>query len=397
MKIAVIGAGASGILAALNISDKHEVYLLDGNKEVGKKILVTGNGKCNFWNENINIACYNTDNKDKLEKILEFKGYVYDYLNEKLGIYPKIKNGYYYPYSSSAASIREIFDRAIQNKSNVTFLSGFKVTNIKDKIDHYTLVGDHKSLDVDKVIIATGSYAAPKTGSDGTIFECLSKLGIKINKISPSLVPLIAKNDILKEWNGIRCDVALSLYEDDKLKKCEKGEIQLTDYGISGIVTFNVSSICSKGLSNDKKEEVKINFMPEVKNLDKFITDRAGGKTLEEIFESIFNYKLLFALLKASKLDKNAKWDNLSQEEKNTLIKNIKEFTLKIIDTEGFDRAQVATGGISLDEINSNFKIGSTNIYAIGEALDVDGDCGGYNLAFAFISGYLCGRNIDND
>lgn len=398
MKIAIIGAGASGMMAALQIDKKNKVFLIDGNEYMGKKILSTGNGKCNYWNESIGIDKYNTDSTKDLERIIEKKEEVYKYLEDELKIYPKIKDGYYYPYSKTAASIREIFERKVLEKENIEFINNFKVINIKEIDGKYRLIGSHKTLEVDKIIIATGSYAAPKTGSDGSIFEILSKMGININKMTPALVPLIGKDLILKEWNGVRTDVKLSLIDNNEVVKEENGEIQLTDYGISGIVTFNISSLASKMINEEKECYVLIDFIPEINNLKDFIDKRSNNSTLESIFESIFNYKLSFALIKSSYLERDDIWEELDDSEKNKLIENIKSYKLKIIDTEGFDRAQVARGGIPLKELDENFKSKFNNdLYIIGEATDVDGICGGFNLSYAFISGYIAGKGISND
>ena len=186
-KVVIIGAGASGIIAALKASEKNEVILLESSDKCGKKILLTGNGKCNYWNNNININKYQTDDINKLEDILKNKDDVLNYLYN-LGIYPKIKNDLYYPYSNQASSIEQIFLNEL-NKRNITIKTNYKVKEIIKK-EKFIIKSDIEEITSDKLIIATGSKALNKT--DDTMFNILKKLNHKINPILPSLVPLKA-------------------------------------------------------------------------------------------------------------------------------------------------------------------------------------------------------------
>lgn len=394
-KVVVIGAGASGIIAALRASNNNEVILIDGNSQCGKKLLITGNGKCNFWNEDINIKNYFTDDINKLAKVLEKDSEVLNYLYS-LGIYPKIKNGYYYPLSGLAASIREIFSKEIE-KRNIKTMYNTKVLNVIKNIDKFIIETINEKVICDKVIIATGSSAFPKTGSDGFGYDLAKSFGHNINPVLPSLTSL-KTNEIVKEWAGVRTDAKISLYVNDKLIKEENGEIQLIEDGISGICTFNISGLVAKSLYNKKKVFVKINFVPEIANFYKFFDNRnkeLPNRTIEELLESILNYKLTNVILKKTKVKKGSYWNNLNEEEKQTLINNINNFELNISNTNSFNQAQVCTGGIPLNEVNENMEsIFIKNLYFTGELLDVDGKCGGFNLAFAFITGYIAGDNI---
>lgn len=397
-RVAVIGAGPSGMVAALQASKNHEVFLLETNDKVGKKILVTGNGKCNFWNKEINIKKYNCDNSDKLNKILENKEEVFNYLTNELGIFYKEKNGYYYPYSNQASSIREIFEKQlIKNKINIKY--NFKVKSILKINNEYKISSElNEEITCDKIILATGSKAAPKTGSDGSGYTLLKQLGYDINNVNPSLVPLKINDFCTKDWAGVRTDVNIKLYKDNTYIAEESGEIQLTEYGISGIVTLNLSGKISRLLSKSSDVFLSIDFLPEIDDLYNFFNIRSHNlpnTTIEEFLESIFNYKLMFVLLKKANINKTTNWNNLTKEEKEILINTIKKFKIKVVDTENFEKCQVCTGGLSLNNITNNFNLlNNPSIYVIGEILDVDGICGGYNLAFAFISGYIAGRDI---
>ena len=382
-RIIIVGAGASGMLAAIHAKTKdNQVILIERNTNCGKKILITGNGKCNYLNDDFNICHYRSDNLEFLENIIteenkkllisEFK---------KIGIEPKIKNGYYYPMSNTSISIQNALLLTLKEKG-IEVITNTTITDIK-KINNKFILND--KFTCDKLIIAAGSSACPKCGTDGTIYNVLKPLGLKIKKPLPALVQLKSEGKFLKEWAGIRCDCELSLYENDKLIKKSIGEVQLTDYGISGICTFQLSSDCIRGLEYGKKEVIKINFLPDIKDFDTFYQNRIKllkGRNDIELFEGLINYKLLYVLFKHNKNVKEA----------------LTNFSLEITGYNGFDKAQVASGGIKLTEINDNFECKNIkDLYIIGETLDVDGDCGGYNLAFAFLSGIIAGDSVKND
>ena len=400
-KIAIIGAGASGIISALKASEKNKVVLIDGNDKCGKKILLTGNGRCNYWNSDISLEQYETDSKSALQEILseENKSETLNFL-DGLGIYPKIKNGYYYPFSNQAASVREILDKEIKKK-NIEVRYGNKVKEVSKENDIFVVIlENNEKIYADKVVIATGSKAYPKTGSDGFGYEVADSFGHNINMVVPALTQLKSNDKFLKDWENVRCDAKVSLIVDGEKIKEDTGEIQLTANGISGICVFNISGLASKNISFGKKVEVQINFLPHLENdFYSWFDDRAQkmkDRTIEEILESIFNYKLMFVLLKQANISKDKKWNELTEASKKALCDKIEKFRLTIIDTESFDKAQVCTGGVPLAEINPitfESKI-VPNLYFIGEILDVDGKCGGFNLAFAWISGYLAGRGV---
>lgn len=395
-KVVVIGAGASGIIAALKASLNNGVILIDGNDKCGKKLLVTGNGRCNYWNEEIKSDNYFASDIKKLENILEKKEEVLNYLYS-IGIYPKIKNGYYYPASNLAASIREIFDNELK-RNNIKTLYNTKVFSVEKINNKYLVKTNNEIIEADKVIVATGSKAYPKTGSNGFGYEVAKCFGHIINPVLPALVAINSNEKFLKEWSGVRCDVKLNLYINNKQVKEEFGEIQLTESGLSGICTFNLSGLVSKALYNNKNVIVKINFVPYIYNFKEFFEERdknIPNRTIEELLESILNYKLTSVILKKSNIKSDSYWKNLTENEKKNLINNIESFEIEITSTNSFDKAQVCAGGISLNEISSKMEsIYSDGLYFIGELLDVDGKCGGFNLAFAFITGYIAGSSV---
>ena len=395
MKVVVIGAGASGIIASLVASKSNEVILVEANNKIGKKLLLTGNGKCNYWNSDIDVNNYNTDSVNNLSKILEKKLEVLSFL-DVCGIYPKIKNGYYYPNSSQAATIVEIFNRELV-KNNVNVVYNCKVTDIEHIDDTFVVHSNLDDIVCDKVIISAGSCAYPKTGSDGSFYKILEKYHT-INKVMPSLVPLKCKGDFFKDWTNLRVDATITLQVDGNTICREVGEIQLTDYGISGIPVFNVSALANKNLDLGNKVSVIINFLPGVDILE-LLNERnrsITNHTVLELFETILPYQLINVLLRKANIKDSDTWNNLDNNKKIELANLVNRFKLEVDESLGFDRGQVATGGVSLNEINpetmESLKV--KDLYITGELLDVDGKCGGFNLGFSFITGYIAGRNI---
>ena len=402
-KVAIVGAGASGLVAAIYAKNSNDdVYILEKNEECGKKILVTGNGRCNYFNDDQDLKHYyskiNLDgliNKKNLDEVEKF------FLS--IGIVPKIKNGYYYPYSNQASSIKKALENEVK-RLNIKIINNFEVINIKKINNEFLIYSNNEVLKFDKVILSTGSKAYPKTGSVGDGYTFAKNFGHNIIDVLLSLTQLRSNKKYFKKLSGIRCDANLKLYENGNFIKEETGELQLTNYGISGICTFNLSGFVSRGLSKGKKEEIIINFIPMLKaknisdvidyldNRNKILKNRK----LDDLFIGLLNDKLIYCLLEISDIDKNKYFNDLSDYEKRKLSENLCFFKVNIDETNSFDSAQVCTGGIDLKEVNLNSmesKIVS-GLYFSGEILDVDGECGGYNLTFAWVTGMVAGKNV---
>ena len=395
MKYLVIGAGASGIISALRLSKYGTVILLEKNDKIGKKILVTGNGKCNLWNTNLFSgdidSFYNTDNYEIFNIIKSNLNKTYNYLTNDLNIYTRENNTYVYPYSNTAFSVRELFERLIINNPNIDLKLNEEALSIKKLNNKICVSTNTNTYEVDKVVISTGSKASD-LGTD-SLENLLSPYNIKINKILPSLVPIKLDENYLNNWNGIRVNTKLTVSCDNEIKE-SLGELQLTDYGISGIVTFNISGYVSKKINDNKKVNISIDFMPDVDNLKELLINRFNNssKTIEELLETFFNYKLLFIILKKAGIDKSLTWKSLTDKEIDSIVNTIKDFKVNVVDTLPFKRAQVTTGGISLDEVDNKLMLKKLpNVYVTGEILDIDGICGGYNLAISFTTGYMMG------
>lgn len=400
-RIVIIGAGASGLMTAITSkNDFNEVILLERNNEVGKKILVTGNGRCNYWNEDQSLINYHSTNKELLSKIItENNCQQVISTFTKLGIIPKIKSGYYYPTSNQALSIRNaLLNECI--RKNIIIKTNTFATNIKKESNYYLIETENEVIKADILVISTGAKASPKTGSDGSGYLLAESLNHKIIKPLPSLVQLKTTEKFLKDWAGVRTDVKVFLKENNNIIAVEEGEIQLTDYGVSGICIFNLSSLVSRGLDKNKKEELVINFLPFVTTSPKdWLEEREkyiAKTTISNQLETILNYKLVKVILKQSNINSTSYYEDLTSSEKALLLKNLTNFTITITGTNSFDSAQVTSGGIPLTEINVETMESTLhkNLYFTGEILDVDGKCGGYNLGFAWLTGLIVGRRI---
>lgn len=405
-KVAIIGGGAAGLAAAIYAAKKNDVTVFERNSICGKKVSITGNGKCNYWNIDQNISNYHSESEEEL--INFFDENIYNEVKcffDLLGLIPYIKDGYYYPFSKQGISVRNALERTALNR-NVKIKKDFLVTEIIKKGEVFYLNPLKEKLAFDKVIIACGSKCAPKTGSDGIGYELAKNFGHTIIKPRPSLVQLVSNASFLKKWAKIRCVALVTLYKENKELASERGEIQLTDYGVSGICVFNVSYLAPKLLEKNLNVYLHINFLPFLsgKSLTQkmeFFESRSKNfitNSLDEMLEAIIPYQLISVLLNEVKIKKEKKWLNLTLEEQKKVIKVLTDFKLEITDTLSFNEAQCASGGVSLKEIDlttmESKKI--KNLYFAGEVVDVNGNCGGYNLGFAFMSGIKAGKSSSN-
>lgn len=388
MKIIIIGSGASGLAAGISLLRcGYDVTILERNNISGKKLLLTGAGRCNFFNSDQNIVHYHSSDKDILAKIITSDNIhlVEDFITS-LGIVPKVKDGYYYPFANQAYNMKELLERTyldLGGKIKYNYL----VEKIEKKSSLF-LIND--TISCDKLILATGSKAYKMTGSDGIGYQLAKKFNHHIVKVLPSLTSLITREKI--NLKGVRVDAKVTLYEDGVKVREELGQVQFTDYGLSGICIFNLSYYAVKGLNKNKKEVITIDLMP--------FMDKVSFKN-KKVYDLLLGFlpnKMIDYILKTLNISKDVYYEDLSNDKKQELTKILKEMEFNIISYKEFDFSQVCSGGVSLREINplTMESIFVKNLYIIGELLDVNGDCGGYNLTFAFLTGILTSRGDSN-
>ena len=398
--VAVIGGGAAGMMAAITSArEGARVTILEHKDRIGKKILSTGNGRCNFTNTYQTPACYRSDNRDfawniiqkfNVEKTISFF--------KELGIYPKDRNGYLYPYSDQAAAILEVLQIEVA-KLDICVMTEINVLDIQPVKRGIRITTDKKTITADSVILACGSKAAPVTGSDGSGYQLAKLFGHRIVPVLPALVQLRCAEKFYKSISGVRVQGTVEIYADDIFLASDTGEIQLTNYGISGIPVFQVSRYAAKALYQKQSVTAVLNFMPDM-NKDEFLSflqeriTLCPYKTLDEFFTGVFPKKLCELWIRLSRLPKEMRVSDLSGEQLEKLVLLIQHLRTHITETNSFEQAQICCGGVDTTEINpdtleSNYVPG---IYFAGELLDVDGICGGYNLQWAWSSGYVAGK-----
>lgn len=388
-KVIVIGAGVSGLVSAIKCkNDNNEVLVLEKNSFSGKKILVTGNGRCNFLNDDFTKTHFHSVINNDIEKIITLnnKLKIYTFIKE-LGIETKMKNGYYYPFTNKASTVRDaLYEEAL--KLGTEFKFDYEVYDIKKKDDKF-IINDDLSCDI--LIMSSGGKAYPKTGSDGSSYILLEKLGHTVTNLYPSLVQIETEDKYLKELDGVRTDALVSIYDNDKLIKEELGELQLTSYGVSGICVFNLS----RYVNIIDNPIIKINFMPYTKDYKNYILNLKDNKIYDSL-KRIINEKIAEVILKLSGVDKNKLKSDLNESELNNIVDLMTNFKLKVTGTKSFDNSQVTMGGVDVNEINIDTfesKI-IPNLFLEGELLDVDGDCGGYNISFAILSALISSEKV---
>lgn len=400
MEIGVIGGGASGMMAAIVAARKGaNVTIIEGNDRLGKKILVTGNGKCNLTNVDLNMSAYYCEDKDKLLEY--FKRFDQsDTINffNGIGLLSKDKNGYVYPLSEQASTVLDALRFEIE-ALGINVITGFKVNNIYVGDEcNYKVSNGETELEFDRIILCCGGKSAPKTGSDGIGFSLAENLGHTIVPSVPALCGLKCKESYIKAISGVRAVGSISVYKDDTLITKEKGEIQFTDYGISGIPVFQISRVVNYLLRDGAKDNLRVEidfFDLNDNDFNSLMWTRKlllSDRSVEKFFSGILNKKIMSLFVKLCNINVNAKIEEISEEKIQEVYNLCRCFTLHIIGSNDYDQSQVTAGGIAFDEIDENLQsIYNPGLYFAGEIIDVDGKCGGYNLQWAWSSGYIAG------
>ena len=398
--VAVIGGGASGMMAAVTAaSEGARVILLEHKDRIGKKILSTGNGRCNFTNIHQELICYHSE--DPLfpwEVVERFNAQAVISFFFQLGVYSKNRNGYIYPNSDQASAVLDAF-RMELDRLKVEIRTGVECREIRPGKKGFTVLTDQGPVRADRVILCAGSKAAPTTGSDGSGYDLAKKLGHRILPVLPALTALKCEEKFFKSIAGVRANGSVSIWSGGECIAKDTGEIQLTDYGISGIPVFQVSRYASKLLYEKKEMDAVLDFMPDFtkEQTNAFLRARAKtrpDKSAEMFLIGLFHKKLCDLWIRLSEIPRQRKAGELTEDEIARLTDLIKEFRVRVRETNPYDKAQVCCGGVDTREVDPETleSVYVPGVYFAGEILDVDGMCGGYNLTFAWASGYVAGK-----
>ena len=400
-KIAVIGAGASGMTAAIQAARMGaQVSVYEKNDRVGRKILSTGNGKCNFSNEKMGAEFYRgsgvmlVDPIFQIFSVKETKAFF-----SELGMRIKERDGYLYPASGQASTVLDILRYELERLS-VNIHTDRQAADLNAGPGGITIETENGLREkYDAVVLACGGKAAPKTGSDGQGFILAKKLGHHIVPVVPALTALRCSEDFYKRAAGVRCEANLTLYIDGQPVRSDKGELQWTEYGISGIPVFQISRDAAYGMLEHRTVSVKINLMPDFTEDNAYIQfwkqrwDRQGGQTMEQFVTGLVNKKLGQLFLKLAGIRENERAAEVSCACREKLEKLFRSFTVSVCGTNSFDQAQVCAGGVDCHEVTDTLESRIVpGVYFAGEILDIDGICGGYNLQWAWSSGSVAGR-----
>lgn len=400
MEIAVIGGGAAGMTAALTSKRKgHSVTVYEKNDRVLKKLLITGNGKCNFTNTDFSCDYFRSDSCSDIQAFFDTFG-VTETIRffEKLGLVVKNKNGYLYPYSGQASTVSDLLRLACDREGVISKVDA-KVRKLQKKNGRFLVETKEEKQAFDRIILACGSKAGPAGTASGDGYLLAASLGHSILTPVPALVQLRCQETFFKRLAGVRTECGLTLYLDGKQTAYEQGELQLTDYGISGIPVFQFSRYAAKALQEKKNVTVSMDFLPSFSNDEykTFIHNRyraKKGQRAEEFFLGITNKKIVQLLLQLAGLKPEETIEEKNRQKWEKVYTLFRKLETRVAECNPFENAQVCAGGVSMEEVSKTLE--STlvpGLFFAGELLDIDARCGGYNLQWAWTSGHIAGEN----
>lgn len=397
----ILGGGAAGLTAAAALSSSGlRVTIAERLDRVGKKILSTGNGRCNLSNEDMRAQLYQPC-EAFVERVFRATppAQVAAFF-EQLGLMTTIEEGRIYPRSMMAASVLDVLRIACENE-NTTVLTGETAVSLAPsrRGGWSVQLSSGEGLFAPAVLCAMGGSAAPSMGTDGSGILLLTRLGHNASPLCPALVQMKCTHPALKSLKGIRVRAALTLHVDDTPCAQETGELLFADYGVSGVCIFQLSRYATRALEQNRSVQLSVNLLPEVSDLPAWLSERIAQRpdlAASQMFTGVFPRLLSQALLKEAGIAPDTPAKLLDPAAQRRLCSAIGAFTLPVTGTQGFAQAQVTAGGILTDEIDPATMASRLfdGLYLAGEVIDVDGPCGGYNLHFAFASALTAARAI---
>jgi len=401
--IAIIGAGASALFVSIILAKKgFHVTLFEKNPKAGKKLLATGNGKCNITNKNLSLNYFFSSNPSFIKYSIENFGYKeFLTLCEEIGLnLVTNENGKTYPASLQASSVVDVlYNEALFLGAKFSFDS--KVENIDFKEKAHIISGD-KTYKFDKVILATGSIAMEKLGGCSSGYELAEKFGHNIIKPSPSLVQLTSNDKEIHTLSGVKSEANVTLLVDNKPQKTLFGDLLFTNYGVSGNTILDLSREANMAILNFQRVDIVVDIFPTLdKNKLLALLEKKkkilSGKDKNSLLLSLINGKLIPFIYKKAKIDSKKYFiDNLDKKDLQALTYTLKSIKIPIDGSKGFDSAEVVAGGVNVDEVDNKTMESKKQkgLYFCGEVLDVDGACGGYNLHWAWASAFSLASNM---
>jgi len=400
MVIGIIGGGASGMAAALEASQNPNarVVLFERQARLGKKLLATGNGRCNLTNENACHGGYHGQNADfatfalsqmpPRETVAWFS---------KMGLLTVAEpSGRVYPYSDQANSVVDVLRFALE-KPNIRLCLGGEVTKVSRAAAGFSVTTQTETVDCDKLIIACGGLAGTKLGGSMAGYKLLARFGHKATKLRPALVQLKTGWPGISALKGVRANCNVQILKDGAIHSESTGEMQFTDYGLSGPVIFETSRDACYGPG---VWTAKLDFLPQMEQpqLLRMLSARGENLSTEEMLTGILHNRLGRVLTKAAGIGQGTV-GQLSDAERLAVCQCVKAFEITLTEPLGMDHAQVTAGGVLTDDFDPTTMESRLvpGLYACGEVLDIDGDCGGYNLQWAWSSGRLAGRSAGKE
>lgn len=402
MVVGIIGAGASGMAAALAAAENPNVsvVLMERQARVGRKLQATGNGRCNLSNAHAAACAYHGQQPEFVESALEAFGPADTmFWFRTLGLFTVTEeSGKVYPYSDQANSVVDILRLNLQ-KPNITLKLSFEVEKIQNNGNGFSVIGQEETVFCDKLIVACGGLAGSKLGGTMAGYKLLAKLGHKTTRLRPSLVQIKTDWSAIGALKGVRANAHVQILKEGKLFRESTGELQLTEQGISGPVVFEISRDVCYGPG---KWTALLDFIPELPYgslLAEINRRRETALPMDELLTGVLHNRLGRVLTKTAGVKGKEFVRQLSNQEAEAVCKAVKELEIFLTEPLGMDSAQVTAGGVLTEQFDKNTMQSRLvpGLYACGEVLDIDGDCGGFNLQWAWSSGRMAGLHAGKE
>ncbi len=399
--IAVIGGGASGLVAAFFASRENRVVLFEKQKKIGRKILITGNGRCNLSNSQIDVTKYHGKNPKFVLNLFSRFG-----LDETISFFESIgipviekSNGRIFPASLQASTVVQVLEYELLRRGVDIKLHRRIDTIIPEGKKIKVITAGREVYYFDSIILAAGSCAFSPVGASKIGYQLASSLGHNVYEPFPSILPINIPLKIIHRLEGIKWDCRVMAERNGRIVSQAEGELLFTKYGISGPASLDISRAVNENIIEGRNPEIAIDLFPELQHeelsikLSRLWEDT--GKSVSFSLIGLLHNRMPSVLLKIAGVDPERRVADLSKTEREAILRTLKSLRLKPGRPRSFDEAVVAAGGVDIDELNPTTMESTIvkNIYITGELLDIDGDSGGYNLQFAWSSGAVAGMS----